>query len=65
MQKLKELKEGDWFTLKEGTDKYYSLTKKVTEGAITYYLTQRAYGNGKTGFWSTDGEKEVCEVLPF
>ena len=58
-KKFFELKEGEIFTLELGADKMYRLTKVFVDGDKTYYLTQRAYGNGGSGFWSTNSNKEV------
>lgn len=62
MKKLKELNENEMFTLKQGTDKMYRLINQIEANGIIYYLTQRAYGGGNTGFWTTNGEKEVFTI---
>jgi hypothetical protein len=58
--KMSELKNGDFFKLNK-MSKGYVLVDTCLRNGTLYYLTDRFSSNGKhrSGFWSTDGDKEV------
>jgi hypothetical protein len=58
--KMSELKSGDFFKLNKMSKGYVLIDTCLTNKAV-YYLTDRFNSSGKhhSGFWSTDGDKEV------
>ncbi|NCC99473.1 MAG: hypothetical protein EOL95_07215 [Bacteroidia bacterium] len=61
--KLKELKRGDLFKAKKDSNVLYRFIESFEDISAPektiYYLASRAYSNGNTGFFLTNGDKEV------
>ena len=61
-KKFKDLNENEVFVLQEGSDKMYRFVSQIEANGIIYYLTSRLLYGKNTGYWSTDGEKEVFTI---
>jgi hypothetical protein len=64
--KVKELISGNLFKLSKDSRTVYELVDFLqAEDGTVYYCVKREKSSGKTGFYLTDGEKEVEFILPF